>query len=284
LTANNQWKRFLKTSVLSSKSKDQHLNINPADNGAGYTIELKTPLEIEKIRTASHAVRDILKKLKSSLNPGMSTKSLDDMAAKEIKSLGMKPAFLGYRGYPATACISVNNELVHGIPRPEKIIKEGDIVSIDMGVFYEGYYGDAAITCGAGKINAAAQKLLDVTEESLYKAIEKSVPGKRLGDVSFAVQEYAEKHGFGVVRDYVGHGIGRHLHEDPQVPNFGAPGTGIRLVPGMVYAIEPMLNEGSWQVKTLDDGWTVVTVDNKLCAHFEHVVAITENGNEILTK
>lgn len=221
--------------------------------------------------------------LEQHLAPGVSTQYLDDIAFREIRSLGMQPAFLGYHGYPASACISINNELVHGIPRPDRIIKDGDIVTIDLGVFAEGYCGDMAKTFGVGTISAEARKLLDVTKTSLDLAIEQVQPNNRLGDVSWAVQHYAETNGYSIVRDYVGHGIGRKMHEDPAVPNFGSPHTGIRLQPGMVICIEPMVNVGSYLVKTLADGWTVVTVDGKLCAHFEHMVAVTENGHDVLT-
>lgn len=236
------------------------------------------------MRQAGQAVAEVLRKLVESAKPGTPTKYLDDAARQGISSFKMEPAFLGYRGYPAAACISINNELVHGIPNPKKIIKEGDLVSIDLGVSYKGYFGDMAVTFGVGKISPEAKKLLDITRESLDIAIEKVNPGNRLGDISWAVQSFAEKAGFSVVRDYVGHGIGRKLHEEPQIPNFGNPGTGVRLVEGMVLCLEPMINEGSWQVKTLKDNWTVVTVDGKLCAHFEHMVAVTKNGCEVLTK
>lgn len=226
----------------------------------------------------------ILQMLSENLKPGISTKYLDELAFKEIKSLGMKPAFLGYHGFPATTCISLNNELVHGIPSPERIIKEGDIVSIDLGLVHQGFYGDVAATYGVGAISEESRRLLDVTEESLQRAIAEVKPGNRLGDLSWAVQSFVEKAGYSVVRDYVGHGIGRRLHEEPPVMNFGKPHTGIRFVPGMVIAIEPMVNLGGWQVETLGDGWTVVTADGKRCAHFEHMVAVTEDGHEVLTQ
>lgn len=247
-------------------------------------VDLKTEKDIELLRIAGRIVSEVLKVLLINIKPGVSTKYLDDIAFKEIKLRDAKPAFLGYRGYPATACISVNDELVHGIPRKDKILKNGDIVSIDLGVIYEGFYGDMAVTCGVGKISSEAQNLINVTKTSLVKAIEQAKPGKRLGDISWAIQEYVESQNYSVVRDYVGHGIGRNLHEEPPVPNFGQPNTGIRLVPGMVIAIEPMVNLGSYKVKTLNDGWTVVTEDSKLCAHFEHMVAITDKGNEVLTQ
>lgn len=247
-------------------------------------IIIKTPAEIEKMRKAGAATRKVLGKIEENLKPGITTKFIDDLAFKEICSLGAKPAFLGYRGYPASVCVSINDELVHGIPRASRKINNGDIVSIDLGVIVDGFYGDMAATYGVGKISASAKKLLDVTRISLEKAIEQVKPGKRLGDVSYAVQKYAESKGFSVVREYVGHGIGRNMHEEPAVPNFGEPGTGPRLETGMVIAIEPMLNEGDWRVKVLGDNWTVVTEDGKLCAHFEHTVAVTKDGHEILTQ
>lgn len=236
------------------------------------------------MRVAGQAVGQLLQLLGTKIAPGVTTQQLDDIAFKEIRSIGMKPAFLGYHGYPASTCISINEELVHGIPRSDRSLREGDIVSIDLGVIHDGFYGDAARTYAVGSISTAAQKLIDTAVESLERAMAQARPGNRLGDVSWAVQSYAEKAGYSVVRDYVGHGIGRKMHEDPAVPNFGKPGTGPRLLPGMVIAIEPMINAGDWRVKTLSDGWTVVTEDGKLCAHVEHTVAITDNGNEVLTR
>jgi len=252
------------------------------------SIELKTAAEIEKMRTAGRVTGEILEKLSEIIKPGISTKEIDGFAEKYIRSLKMIPAFLGVKGgsypYPASACVSLNDEVVHGIPNESRILKSGDIVSVDLGVIYEGYYGDAAKTYAVGSITDTAAKLLKITELSLQKGIEQALPGKRLGDVAFAVQKTAEEAGFSVVRDFVGHGIGRSLHEEPPVPNFGKAGTGIRLVPGMVIAIEPMVNEGGYGVEITGDDWTVVTKDGSLSAHFEHTVAITENGNEILTK
>jgi len=246
-------------------------------------IELKTSREIDILRAAGRLAAVVLRKVLGEIRPGVSTKRLDTIAEKEIRSLGAVPAFLGYHGFPATLCVSINDELVHGLPRPDRIIREGDIVTVDLGVIYKGYYGDTAATVGAGNISAAAQRLVSVTRDALDKAIESITPGSRLGDLGWAVQKTAEAAGFSVVRDYVGHGIGRRLHEDPAVPNFGKPSTGIRLVPGMVIAIEPMINAGGFRVKTLSDGWTVVTEDGKLCAHFEHMAAVTETGCEVLT-
>ncbi|MDR0820660.1 MAG: type I methionyl aminopeptidase [Endomicrobium sp.] len=251
-------------------------------------IELKTAKEIEKIRTAGKVVGEILQKLSEVIKPGITTKDIDIFSEKYIKSLKMISAFLGVKGiscpFPASACVSVNDEVVHGIPNTSRVLKSGDIVSVDMGVIYEGYYGDAAMTYAVGGISVAAAKLLEITELSLQKGIEQSLSGKRLGDISYAIQKTAEDAGFSVVRDFVGHGIGRSLHEDPQIPNFGRAGVGIKLLPGMVLAIEPMVNAGSYEVCMLDDNWTVVTKDGGLSAHFEHTVAITENGCEILTK
>jgi len=246
-------------------------------------IDLKSKDDLVNLRTAAKAVASVLKKLSENIKPGITTKDLDEIAFKEIKSFGMKPAFLGYRGYPATACISINDELVHGIPSAKRFLNEGDIVSIDLGTIYNGFYGDAAITVPVGKISSQAKKLLEVGSLSLENGIENVKPGNRLGDVSAAIQAVIEKNGFSVVRDYVGHGIGRALHEEPAIANFGKRNTGVRLLPGMVLAIEPMLNVGDWRVKTLKDGWTVVTQDGSLCAHFEHTVAITEDGCEVLT-
>jgi methionyl aminopeptidase len=250
---------------------------------ASSRIELKTRAEIDIMRSAGQAAAKVLELLAEHLSPGISTQALDDIAFKEIRSLGMKPAFLGYRGFPASACISLNHELVHGIPRPDRIIRDGDIVSIDLGVIHQGFCGDTAATFGVGTISPEAKQLLAVTKESLNAAIAQVQPAHRLGDVSWAVQSYAEERGYAVIRDYVGHGIGRRLHEDPAVPNYGKQYTGIRLLPGTVIAVEPMIAIGDWRVKTLSDGWTVVTADGKLCAHFEHMIAVTEQGNEVLT-
>ncbi|MDR2436561.1 MAG: type I methionyl aminopeptidase [Endomicrobium sp.] len=252
------------------------------------TIELKTSKEIAKLRVVGKVVGKILEKISGIIKPGITTKDIDDFSQKYIRKLKMTPAFLGVPGvkypFPAAACISINDEVVHGIPNASRVLKSGDIVSVDMGVFYEGYYADAARTYAVGSISDTAVSLLKTTELSLQKGIEKAVPGNRLGDISNAVQTVAENAGFSVVRDFVGHGIGRNLHEEPQVPNYGKAGTGVKLLPGMVLAIEPMVNEGNYEVYMLDDDWTVVTKDGSLSAHFEHTVAITESGYEILTK
>ncbi|MDR0398779.1 MAG: type I methionyl aminopeptidase [Endomicrobium sp.] len=251
-------------------------------------IEQKTAKEIEKMRIAGKVVGEILEKLSEIIKPGVTTKYIDEFSEKYIRKLKMTPAFLGVPGsrypFPASACVSINNEVVHGIPNASRVLKSGDIVSVDLGVFYEGYYGDAARTYAVGSISDTAANLLKITELSLQKGIEKALSGNRLGDVSNAVQVVVEDAGFSVVRDFVGHGIGRNLHEEPQIPNYGKAGIGVKLLPGMVLAIEAMVNEGSYEVCMLDDDWTVVTKDGSLSAHFEHTVAITENGYEILTK
>jgi len=223
-----------------------------------------------------------LKYLKAFIREGITTEELDRLAEEYIKRHGGIPAFKGYRGYPRSLCVSVNEEVVHGIPGKRKL-KEGDIVSLDLGVLMDGYYGDAAITVPVGKVSELARKLIKVTEEALYRGIEMARPGNRLSDISHAIQTHVEKAGFSVVREFVGHGIGKQLHEEPQVPNFGPPNRGPRLEPGMVLAIEPMVNTGTWEVRILPNGWTVVTADGGLSAHFEHTVAITDNGPEILS-
>ena len=247
-------------------------------------IELKSSSELNALRKAGRYAAQVLKAVGDNVRPGVSTKYLDDIAVKEISSLNVKPGFLGYRGFPAATCVSINNELVHGIPNSKRILEEGDIVTIDLGLISEGFYGDIARTFAVGKITPDVQRLLDVTSKALDKAIEQVKEGNRIGDLSWAVQSFVENQGFSVVRDYVGHGIGRKLHEEPSVPNFGKAGTGPRFSKGIVIAIEPMVNMGSYKVRTLKDGWTVVTEDGKLCAHFEHMVALTEKGAEVLTK
>jgi methionyl aminopeptidase len=251
-------------------------------------IELKTPKEIEKMRVAGRVVGEILEKLSKIIRPGITTKDIDVFSKKYISSSNMVPAFLGVSGvkspFPASACVSINNEVVHGIPSALRALKLGDVVSVDIGVFYEGYYGDGAKTYAVGNVSETAAKLLRVTEQSLCNGIEQALPGNRLGDISSAVQKTAQDAGFSVVRDFVGHGIGRALHEDPQIPNYGKSGTGVKLVSGMVLAIEPMVNVGSYEVCMSDDDWTIVTKDGSLSAHFEHTVAITKDGYEILTK
>ncbi|MFA6356116.1 MAG: type I methionyl aminopeptidase [Candidatus Omnitrophota bacterium] len=246
-------------------------------------ITLRSRAEAEKIEAACRIVADTLEYLGTKIKQGVTTKDLDDMAARYIKERGAVSAFKGYRGFPANICTSVNETVVHGIPG-KLVLKEGDIIGLDVGVKLDGYFGDAAMSFPVGRVSEEAEKLLRVTEESLYKGIENARPEKRLYDISSAVQEHAESNGFSVVREFVGHGIGTKMHEDPQIPNFGVPGTGVRLKAGMVLAIEPMVNAGRYGIKILDDGWTAVTTDRKLSAHFEHTVYIGENGPEILTK
>lgn len=244
-------------------------------------IICKTPREIEIMREAGRIVALTHQELKQHITPGITTKELDQIAEKTIQKYGATPSFKGYNGFPGSICASVNEELVHGIPGKRKL-KEGDIISIDIGAKYNGYHGDSAWTYPVGNISESVQKLLDVTEKSLYLGLEQVKPGERLSNISHAVQTHAEENGFSIVREYVGHGIGQDLHEDPQIPHYGPPNRGPRLKPGMVICVEPM-NQGRRYVKTLSDDWTVVTVDGKWCAHFEHTIALTEAGYEILT-
>lgn len=246
-------------------------------------IELKTPAEIEKMRTAGKLLRQVYDEVAKLVKPGVTTADMDRKARELIEGAGARPAFLGYHGFPGTLCTSVNEEIVHGIPS-DRVLVEGDIVSVDCGLVLDGFYSDTATTFAVGEISDEAKQLLKVTEESLYKAIEKMTVGTRIGTVSYAVQEHAEKHGFSIVREYTGHGIGRAMHEAPQVPNFGKPDTGFRLQPGLVVAVEPMVNIGTWKTEVLEDEWTVVTQDGSLSAHFEHTIAITEDGPQILTR
>lgn len=246
-------------------------------------IIIKTADEINKIATACRIVAETLEELKQQVKPGVTTKEIEKIAQEKITKKGGTPAFKGYRGYPANICTSVNNQVVHGIPSGLKL-KEGDILSIDLGVLLDGFYGDGAITLPVGKISPLAEKLLKVTEEALYIGIDKATPRNRVLDISSAIQNHVEKNGFSVVRALVGHGIGMSLHEEPQVPNFGMAGHGPKLKKGMTIAIEPMVNAGTYEIAVLDDKWTVVTLDNELSAHFEHTVAITDNTAEILTK
>ena len=245
-------------------------------------IIIKSKEEIELLRKSNQIVVHILKALRKIIKPGITTLALDSYAEDQIRKKGAIPAFKGYRGFPASLCVSVNEQLVHGIPDSRRL-KEGDVVSLDLGVVRSGFYGDAAITVPVGKISQEAAKLLDVTQNALYKGIEQAKAGGRLHDISHAIQSWVEGNGFSVVRDFVGHGIGRNLHEEPQIPNFGLPNRGIQLKAGMVLALEPMVNVGTWRVKVEPDGWTVVTMDGSLCAHFEHTIAITEDGPDILT-
>lgn len=247
-------------------------------------IVLKTARELLLMREACRISAGALRVAGEAVRPGISTWELDRIAYNYIKSQGAEPNFLGLYGFPATACISINDEVIHGIPSKTRILKEGDIVSIDLGAKKDGFNGDNAATFAVGNISDEARKLMDVTRESLYEAIKAAVPGNKIGDIAFAVQSYCESHGYGVVREYTGHGIGKELHEDPSVPNYGKAGRGVRLIPGMTLAIEPMINEGTASVKVMPDGWTVKTRDAKLSAHFEHTVAITADGPVILTK
>jgi methionyl aminopeptidase len=246
-------------------------------------IELRTRDEVSRIREASLIVHDILQEVIRAAAPGVTTAELDRLAEARTRERGAEPAFKGYHGYPASICVSVNHEVVHGIPSPQRTLRDGDIVGLDFGVVYRGYFGDSAYSVPIGKVSAAASRLLDTTREALARGIATACARNRLGDIGAAVQSYVESHGFSVVRDFVGHGIGRRLHEPPQVPNFGSPGTGVRLRPGMVLALEPMVNAGGPEVLTLEDGWTAVTADRSLSAHFEHTVAVTQNGPEILS-
>jgi methionyl aminopeptidase len=247
-------------------------------------IVLKSPREVELIRRGGHILDDVVAMLRGTVQAGMSTLEIDEEVESFIVGRGARPAFKGYRGFPATACVSINEEVVHGIPSAHRRLKEGDIVGLDLGCIVDGYYADCAFTMAIGDIPPRVQQLLDVTRHSLEDAIEQCRPGRRLSDVSHAVQAHVEAHGFGVVRAFVGHGIGRALHEDPQIPNFGDPGRGPQLKPGMVLAIEPMVTMGTWEVRILEDGWTAVTRDGSLAAHFEHTVAVTENGPDVLTR
>jgi methionyl aminopeptidase len=247
-------------------------------------ILLKSPRELGHMRDAGRILAEVKDRLRAIVRPGITTKQIDQDVEAFIVSRGAQSAFKGYRGYPATVCISINEEVVHGIPSPKRKLREGDIVGLDLGCIVEGYYADCAITLPVGEVTARVQELLDVTRESLDKAIVQCRPGNRIGDVSHAVQTHCESHGFGVVRAFVGHGIGRSLHEDPQVPNFGEAGTGKPLKAGMVLAIEPMVTMGTWEVRVLEDRWTAVTQDGSWAAHFEDTIAITDNGPEILTR
>lgn len=245
-------------------------------------IILKSPDEIKTMRRAGAIVAEVLALLKGKVRPGITTLELEKTAEEETKKRKAQPAFKGYKGYPFCLCTSINEQVVHGMPS-KRALNEGDILSIDFGVKFDGFYGDSAVTLPVGSVSEEASRLMRVTEESLWKAIEAARAGSRLYDVSSAVQRHVESHGLSVVREFVGHGIGRELHEPPQVPNFGLPGQGVRLKAGMVLAIEPMINVGGWAIKVLGDGWTAVTADGSLSAHFEHTVAITEEGPLVLS-
>ena len=246
-------------------------------------VSLKTTRELRLMREAGKISQEALLKAGEAVKPGVTTFELDKIVRTTIEKAGAVPSFLGYGGFPASACISVNNVVIHGIPSRKQILKEGDIVSIDVGACYQGFNGDNAWTFACGDISMEAQKLLDATRESLFEAIKMAQPGNRIGDIGSAVQKYVEDRSYSVVRDFVGHGVGAKLHEDPSVPNYGTPGRGVRLLPGMTIAIEPMVNAGGHEVTVLGDGWTTVTRDGRLSAHFEHTIAITPDGPVILT-
>ncbi len=246
-------------------------------------IIVKDKSAIEKMRYCGKIVVNALNEMSQNIKPGVTTDTLNDIGERVLEKFGASPSFKGYRGFPKAVCISVNEEVVHGIPG-NRVLEEGDIVTLDIGAYHDGYHGDSAWTYPVGKISDDARRLLNVTRESLMQGIAQAKPGKSIGDISHAIQSYVERNSYSVVRDLVGHGIGENLHEEPSVPNFGKPGTGPRLKPGMTLCIEPMINQGRKDVVTLSDGWTVVAADGKLSAHFEHMVYITENGPEILTK
>jgi len=245
-------------------------------------INIRSSREIAQLKKANAVVAEVFERLKNKITPETTTRELDQIAEEYIRSKGAVPAFKGYRGYPATLCVSINEEVVHGIPGQRRL-KQGDLASIDVGVNLNGYFGDAAITFPVGDVDEEARKLLEVTEKALYIGIDQARAGNRLFDISFAIQHWVESHGFSVVRDFVGHGIGKSLHEEPQIPNFGPAHQGPRLEKGMIFSLEPMVNEGTYEVRILSDAWTVVTADGKRSAHFEHTVAITNGGADILS-
>lgn len=246
-------------------------------------IIIKSQQEIEIMRESGKVTAYILKALEDMIRPGVSTKEIDQFVEATIRKHNMIPSFKGYNGFPASACVSVNEELVHGIPSPKKILKEGDIVSVDVGCTHKGYVSDAARTYGVGEISAEAQRLITATKDSFFEGLKYCKVGNRLSDISSAIQKKIESEGFSIVRDFVGHGVGRAMHEEPQIPNYGKPGRGPRLAAGMVFAIEPMVNQGSYEVEVLLDNWTVVTIDGKLSAHYENTVVITDGEPELLT-
>lgn len=246
-------------------------------------ITIKSKSEIEKMRLACKITGDVLKEIEKHIKPGVTTKQLDKIAHNYIVSRGAKPSFLNYNGFPGSICASRNDEVVHGIPSTNTVLSEGDIISIDVGAYIEGFHGDAARTFPVGKVSDEAMRLIEVTKESFFEGIKYAVHGGKLGDISAAIQEHVEKNGFSVVRDLVGHGIGKNLHEDPNVPNFGKAGKGVKLAAGMTLAIEPMVNAGEYDVCVLEDDWTVVTEDGSLSAHYENTILITKDGCEILT-
>jgi methionyl aminopeptidase len=251
-------------------------------------ITLKTAEEIEVMRAANVIVAEVLAELRRQVRPGVTTAELDRIAEDMTRQRGATPAFKGYapagRAFPRSVCTSINDEVVHGIPSEQRVLREGDLIGLDFGVCYQGFYGDAAVTVAVGHADAEAERLMQVTQEALWAGIEQVRPGKRLGDVSAAIQERVERDGFSIVREFVGHGIGRRLHEEPQVPNFGKPDRGVRLREGMVLAIEPMVNAGAPDVRVKEDGWTAVTIDGRRSAHFEHSVAVTDHGPYVLSQ
>lgn len=249
-------------------------------------IQLKTPEQIEIMRVAGRITGETLLVAKELIREGVTTKEIDEKINRYIKKCGARPTFLGYGGFPGSACISINNEVIHGIPSHKRVLKNGDIVKIDVGAEWHGFTGDSAATFAVGEISEEAKRLIDVTRESFFKAIQaiENTPNPRVGDIGYAVESHAKENGFSVVRDFVGHGVGANLHEDPNVPNYGTQGRGVRIYPGMTLAIEPMVNQGTHMVKMLSDGWGVVTADGKLSAHYEHSIAVTDNGIILLTK
>lgn len=246
-------------------------------------VVIKSSRELQKMKEACRISANALVVAGKAVEPGVSTLEIDTIVRKYIEKEGATPSFLGYGGFPASACISVNNVVIHGIPSKKQILKEGDIVSVDVGAFYDGFHGDNAYTFKCGRVSPEAEALLKATEESLYEGIKQAKAGNRVGDIGSAVQKYVEDRSYSVVRDFVGHGVGAKLHEEPSVPNYGTPGRGVRLIPGMTIAIEPMVNAGDYKVKVLSDEWTTVTLDGSLAAHFEHTVAITSDGPQIMT-
>ncbi len=279
--------RFVTNHSHDHASSTPHLSgrtVRECDGANVKGIQIKTAAQIAKLREVNLVVAEVLDVLSEASKPGVSTWELDQLAAKRLKHLKAEPAFLGYRGYPAVLCASLNNVIVHGIPRKDAVLKAGDVVSLDFGAFKDGWCGDSARTLEIGTVSPEAHALVQATRESLDQAIAQCVPGHRLGDLGWAVQSYVESRGYSVVRQFAGHGIGRHMHESPQIPNYGEAGRGPRLAAGMVLAIEPMVNQGSPDAVIEDDGWTAVTKDGSLSAHFEHSVAITENGPMVLSR
>ncbi|MFP4661211.1 MAG: type I methionyl aminopeptidase [Halanaerobiales bacterium] len=246
-------------------------------------IILKSPRELEIMRHANRIVAETHAFLVEKIKVGITTAEIDRLGEEFIRKHGATPSFKGYQGYPASVCVSINDEVVHGIPSKDRIVNDGDLLSLDIGAYYEGFHGDAARSFGVGSISKETDRLIEITEKSFFKGIEKAYVGNRLSDISYQIQKFAEGNGYSVVREYVGHGIGRKMHEPPQIPNFGPPDRGPRLKIGMTLAIEPMINEGTFQVKSLKDGWTVVTADGKLSSHYENTIAITDKGPEILS-